>query len=1029
MKKALTATFLSVCLGLFVFACFFSGGLFYSENNYTKEYIEYLNTQDKSIYGDLVPLAREVETDNKEVEGSFLDSYYCLRDEIMIYTTSQANYGICWAHAASLSLETLYAKTTREFIDLSESWVSLATKKYHDNHNYTSYVVGGGGNIDYYHNSIREYGLMLESDFPLSDYYFIDSSNYTSAFDMYSKYSFRDLGFDLIYKDYTIQSTMKEHLTKYGSLYTTINSSYIMNEKNLNSTTTESNHAVSIIGWDDEYQAEGWAKPGAWIALNSWGDKWGEDGTFYISYDDTLANSVMHGYVVEKDNSVVDLYSSNSNYENRISLKYNSISNSSITKTFENKNIFSSTEKIELLYSFDEAKFTQADVSISKDEVFVQNDLSNFFVDIENGIVHIEAENLKPGTYKLTFNLKTTDGEITTVIKTFFVFDGLEIGYIKLHSTATAAATNYDEATNYYSNFNSYNGENLYCEIHTPQYAYLYLYLPTYSYLTSSEIVLDSGLSCNKTTTSFNIYSDKKSDYASGIIAFNFKVNNNANMSPEYNAKIILKGKSEITKTIHLKIKNTTFSYQNLTYTHVNVQYYGNVENKIIPSMLSLSSNRKTYLPKLQKGSSTFGGYYTSSDFSAESKVPMDEIGYYLTDSHAYTTNGFNYATKNSGFNEHINYIYLYAKWTNNEVVVTFIYESQTEEQTIPYGADATYPTSIISDKGFEIVWNKNFSNVTGDLVIEGSKKLKPASVDTLFVNDSETNILSSTYNPYWVHTLSVKASHELEDVSFTYSWKYCPTSEKIPNKTLSSFSDLNFYNISKASQSGKYIAEIKAKKDNYERTISTSEFIVNIDKAETIIDTIGISKEYTYNGNFQTISGAKLNHEESDIQYINNSFKDVGSGTKTIIIYAEESENYKSSVLNFNITIHPANVTIKIDNKRGAVFSEKMPLTYEIKAGSVYNDDLQLELSTEASMLIAGNFDITAISKNSNYNVTIINGVYTVYVEGLSLALIISLSVFLSGVCALITYFIIINVNMKKRIKSEKIDQDVDNL
>ena len=58
----------------------------------------------------------------------------------------------------------------------------------------------------------------------------------------------------------------------------------------------EANHCVSIIGWDDNFDKSNFliTPPGngAWIAKNSWGSDWGDNGFFYISYyDKTLLKS------------------------------------------------------------------------------------------------------------------------------------------------------------------------------------------------------------------------------------------------------------------------------------------------------------------------------------------------------------------------------------------------------------------------------------------------------------------------------------------------------------------------------------------------------------------------------------------------------------------------------------------------------------------------------------------------------------------------------------------------------------------
>ncbi len=94
----------------------------------------------------------------------------------------------------------------------------------------------------------------------------------------------------------TDNDNIKQAVMDYGAMYTGMyyGSSYY-NETNHTyyySGTDWSNHAVAIVGWDDNFDRKLFNPPypagnGAWIVRNSWGTGWGEDGYFYISYYDS----------------------------------------------------------------------------------------------------------------------------------------------------------------------------------------------------------------------------------------------------------------------------------------------------------------------------------------------------------------------------------------------------------------------------------------------------------------------------------------------------------------------------------------------------------------------------------------------------------------------------------------------------------------------------------------------------------------------------------------------------------------------
>lgn len=213
---------------------------------------------------------------------SLVPSSYDLRDRLRVSKVrNQGIYGTCWAFSAISALESSLLPEKQQFFSVDNMTMNNSFR--------VNQYVGGEYTMGMAYLAAWQ-GPVYEKDDPYGDG--------VIAYDARPVAHVQEMRL-IDGKNY---EGIKEAVFKYGgvqtSLYSTIRSSQGYSEyynRDTNSYcyigTQKPNHGVVIIGWDDNYPKENFPVPieedGAFICQNSWGEEFGEDGIFYVSYYDT----------------------------------------------------------------------------------------------------------------------------------------------------------------------------------------------------------------------------------------------------------------------------------------------------------------------------------------------------------------------------------------------------------------------------------------------------------------------------------------------------------------------------------------------------------------------------------------------------------------------------------------------------------------------------------------------------------------------------------------------------------------------
>ena len=213
-----------------------------------------------------------------------LPSSYDLRDYGLVTPVrDQGGSGSCWAFSTIAAIESYLLKYENITYDLSENNMKNLMGIY--GLNGTDWADGGNHYMSLAY-LLRWSGPVNEADDPFSDW---DTS---SPSKLNLTKHIQDVLFIPVRLNYKDLDQIKYAIMTYGALYTTMNAddSFQYEPDYYHDIIDNSNHAVTLIGWDDNYSADNFAvRPpgnGAFIIKNSWGTDHGHDGYWYISYYD-----------------------------------------------------------------------------------------------------------------------------------------------------------------------------------------------------------------------------------------------------------------------------------------------------------------------------------------------------------------------------------------------------------------------------------------------------------------------------------------------------------------------------------------------------------------------------------------------------------------------------------------------------------------------------------------------------------------------------------------------------------------------
>lgn len=235
-----------------------------------------------------------VPSESIQVKASLPASYSSVDKGYVTPIKNQGSHNTCWTFAAMSVMESALLKNGYGTYDLSEEHLDSWSTERNDG---TGWIrdLNDGGYSDMAMGYFASWqGARLESDIPFG---------YATGktFETVDALGTTEYGVTGIVRLPNDIDTVKTAIYDYGA----VSASFAANDIFFNDDETAvyayqtfsssayiEGHAISIVGWDDNYSKTNFKtgcqppNDGAWLCKNSWGDYNSLDGYFWISYDD-----------------------------------------------------------------------------------------------------------------------------------------------------------------------------------------------------------------------------------------------------------------------------------------------------------------------------------------------------------------------------------------------------------------------------------------------------------------------------------------------------------------------------------------------------------------------------------------------------------------------------------------------------------------------------------------------------------------------------------------------------------------------